>query len=400
MGTKRTTWEVRVRPPNKAKRQRNWVLVRYPPSGAVDETGRRYRSESWSSGTEDHEEAVAEARRVEAKLNAACGLLADETVSSVVEAYLAGNELSESYATNCLSAIKAAPMLRSLGIHDISRAKVTLARDQMRPGRSNSTVNGYIRALRAAWNWAELRGMVSVPWPKLRRLPAKSSKSPYEAYEVGKLLDWLQENPRGFTDWYAYFSLLADTGLRPGELVRLKGEHVDRIGCRLLISRNKSGRQGQKRIEEWVRVPRATMELLPEREPGLWLWPSRGVQARGHVTVNGARLALQKALKACGIPHKGKLDQYSFRRWWIDAADDAQVSLGDAMKQTGHRKAETHLGYRRNSRRAVSQAAVEKVHRYRLAPQAAPQERAEQAQRGEPSAAAAGGYPASSLCSR
>lgn len=70
------------------------------------------------------------------------------------------------------------------------------------------------------------------------------------------------------------------------------------MNSRIYVTRNKTGRQGKLRREEWVRVPRETIELLPERGPGEWLWPSRGVQARGHTTVNGALGALRRALKA------------------------------------------------------------------------------------------------------
>ena len=177
---------------------------------------------------------------------------------------------------------------------------------------------------------------------------------------------------------------------------------MDRERRLLLVSRNKTGAQGQEREEEWVRVPAATIEMLPKREAGQWFWPSRGVQARGHVTVNGALGALRRALKARGLPWTRKLDQYSFRRWWADSADAENISKRDAMRQLGHKKIETHMGYTRNTRRRLSQEDVEKIRlrRLRAAPQAAPQERAEQAHGGETSAAAAEIYAASSLCSR
>jgi integrase len=363
----------------------------------VDERGRKHRSRRWSSGTLDYQEAVREAQRAEDRLNAGSGLLREYNVESVVNAYIAGNRLSESFETNCTSALKAAPGFAKLSLAKVDRATVLLARDEMRPGRANSTVNGYVRALRAAWNWADDRDMVPHSWPGLKEeLDAETTKRPYEPEEVATTLEWLRENPRGFVDWHAFHTLQADTGVRPGELVRLKGEHIDRTGCRIWLSRNKSGRQGKERREEWIRVPRETMDLLPDRKPEEWLWPSRGVQARGHVTVNGARLALQRALKACGLRWRGKLDQYSFRRYWIDSADAEGVVLGDAMKQAGHRKAETHVGYRRNSTRAVPQATVESVRKRRLrgaAPQSAPQERA-----GQPRKPMA--YMASSDCSR
>ena len=398
--SRRTSWEVGVKPPNPTKRQRSWVLVAYPPSGSVDETGKPLRSERWSSETDDHEEALCEAKRVEQRLNAGSGILLSQTLESVVQAYVAGNKLSDSYEVNCFSALKAAPGLGNTKPYELTKASLLRGRDQMRSGRLNSTVNGYMRALRAAWNWAEMREIVTVPWPKIKALPARTKKRPYEAEEVSVVLLALKDSPSGFVDWYAYFCLLADTGVRPGELVRLKGEQVDRENCRLLISRNKTGSQGQERTEEWVRVPQATMDLLPKGSKGQWLWPSRGVQARGHVTVNGARLALRRALEASELLATENLDQYSFRRWWIDAADETDVSLGEAMKQTGHKKAETHLGYRRNSRRAVSQATIEKVHRHRLAPQPAPQNHVEQEDQEEVSPVVGGTYAASSLCSR
>jgi integrase len=364
---KRTRWVVDVDDPNPSRRTRSYVLVYRPPAGAIDECGKRYRVRRFSSGTEDQQEAQLRARQEEARLNTASGILArGETVRTVVDAYLATNKHGVSYHTQCYSALKAAPDFARLSVSRVDRAAVLRARDAMRAGRANSTVNSYLRNLAAAWRWAEERGLVPSPWPRVKKLCAKTSKRPYEPAEVQAVLDWLERNPRGFADWFAYFSLLADTGARPGELVRLKGQDVDRAGGRARVIRNKSGPNGDARVEEWIRVPLATIALLPQRDPGHWLWPARGRQGKGHITTNGALSALRRGLQAIGIPWRGKLDQASFRRWWIDSADAEGVSIGDAMKQTGHRKVETHAGYRRNSTRTIPAASVESVRARRL----------------------------------
>lgn len=407
MAGRRQRWKVVVKPPNAKKRQRSFVLVRYPPANAVDENGRRLRSTSWSSGTSDHDEAVCEAERAEARLNAATGLASVRTIEAVVHSYVTGSILSPSYRVNCLSALKAAPGLSQSRTDRLDRHALARGRQEMLAGiggkrRANTTVNSYMGALRAAWNWAESLGSVQGSWPRLKKLPGRTAKVPFEPEEVRAVLEWLSDNRRRFIDWHAYFSLLADTGVRPGEIVRLKGGAVDQAENRVLITRNKTGRQGAPLREEWINVPPETMALLPKRDSTEWLWPSRGVQARGHVGVNGALTALKKALTACGIPLRGTLDQYSFRRWWVDSADAEGVTLGDAMKQVGHRKPATHYGYRMNSRRAGNPEAVEKVRarRLRSAPRTAPQAGAEH----EGLAALTPGTPstqaASSDCSR
>lgn len=399
----RSKWTVKVVEPDPKKRQRSLVLVRYPPSGAVDEKGRRLRSQRSSSGTCDLAAAQAEAQLLEDRLNSASGLLCEGgTIEAIVRAYLTGSKLSKSHRTNCTSALKASPTLASLPIGGLTRAKLRLGRDQMTRGRANSTVNGYLKALKAAWNWAAERDLVDRRFPKIKPLEEGSTKRPYSPAEVQQVLDWLEANPRGFSDWFSFFSLLADTGLRPGELLRLQGQHVDLESCSIFVTRNKSGRHGKPREEAWVRVPAATIALLPVRDTEEWLWPSRGVQAYGHVTVNGARGALHRALEACGLTWRGKLDQVSFRRWWVDAADEENVSKGDAMQQVGHKKLETHMRYRRNSLRRVPQEVVEKVYRRRIrsAQRAAPQQDVEHSQNGELSRAGATAYAASSDCSR
>lgn len=116
------------------------------------------------------------------------------------------------------------------------------------------------------------------------------------------------------------------------------------------------------------------------------------------MTVNGALGALKRALKACDLSWSGKLDQYSFRRWWVDSADAEGIPLGDAMKQAGHAKAETHVGYRRNSKRSVPPATVERVRSRRLRGGG---DVALHGHEGQPrSFVATGSYAASSLCSR
>ena len=134
--------------------------------------------------------------------------------------------------------------------------------------------------------------------------------------------------------------------------------------------------------EEAVR--KALTESSPPPSEAAWLWPSRGKQARGPITVRGAWELFGVRSKAAAC--RGRKPR---PRVLPSLLDRLRRRLGrvpwDAMNQVGHRKAETHVGYRRNSTRAVSQEAVERVRvrRLRAAPRNAPQARSEQAQMAE-----------------
>lgn len=222
---KQARWRVTVREPRADKKEKNLVLVARPPKGLVDEWGKRVRKKEKSSGTQDGKVAEARAREAEERLNATLPSSSfDRTVEEAVAAYLTGHEVAETYRVSCRSALKhARHTLGKLRGAELTKGSLLRAQDDLRRRLGPATVNLYLSVFGAAWRWCYDRELVEHPWPGVRALPTETKKRPYQPEEVQRVLDWLAAYKKSLTDWHSFFSLLADTGCRPGEIAELRG---------------------------------------------------------------------------------------------------------------------------------------------------------------------------------
>lgn len=129
------------------------------------------------------------------------------------------------------------------------------ARERLHKGRAPGTVNRYLSAMRAAWNWARAAGLVpqDLLWPSRLMLPEPKGRTRYlNDGELAALLKAAEQSPV----LYGAIVVSLATGVRQGELLRLKWADVDLEGgsVRVLETKNATPRA--------VHVPSAAVEAL------------------------------------------------------------------------------------------------------------------------------------------
>lgn len=112
--------------------------------------------------------------------------------------------------------------VRSLGV-----LKLREARDRLKPGRAPATVNRYVAAMRSCWNWGIAAGLVPADkaWPKRLMLTEPEGRTRYLTdAELVALLDAAKAHSPAI---YAAIVVSLATGIRRGELLRLKWTDID-----------------------------------------------------------------------------------------------------------------------------------------------------------------------------
>lgn len=130
-------------------------------------------------------------------------------------------------------------------VRDLGVLRLREARDRLKPGRAPATVNRYLAAMRSCWNWGRSAGLVPQdrPWPTRLMLAEPSGRVRFLAdSELTALLN----AARGYSPViYAAIVLSLATGVRRGEMLRLKWSDVDLDGhprLRVLEAKNKTAR--------------------------------------------------------------------------------------------------------------------------------------------------------------
>lgn len=369
------TWRVYVvKPRPNGKEGRNFTVKAEPPATLRAAGVIPIRK---STETPDRAEAERFAERMARDLNSGVLRGDDPTVIEVLEKHTDWRAAIESPADTVTAYRQALRRLRPLFGEtrgdELSRASVLRVQDELRATLGPGTVNQTLNCVRHAWGWAQEREWVSVDWPRVRRLPVpETEKRPCTDAEVEAALRWLSTYRGGY--WLPVFTVLADSGARIGELLRLRGAQVDRAACVLRLGRTKNGEARAPQL------PAATMALVPQAEPGeLVFRPKRpGFRSDKPMSRRNTLGVLWRALEAIGVADRENLDQHSFRRSWISASVEERVPLTASMSVTGHRSTKVHLDYARRAQRDMA-AAVETVRdRRRRAGGARPWEPAEQ----------------------
>lgn len=118
--------------------------------------------------------------------------------------------------------------------------KLREARLRLMPGRAPGTVNRYLSAMRAAWNWGRSAGLVpqEAVWPSRLLLTEPRGRSRYLTDdELGAVLQASEADPLA----HAAIVLSLATGIRQGELLRLQWADVDFDRQRLRVLETKNG---------------------------------------------------------------------------------------------------------------------------------------------------------------
>lgn len=113
------------------------------------------------------------------------------------------------------------------------------AREVLHKGRSPGTVNRYLSAMRGAWNWGRSAGLVpqDLLWPSRLMLTEPRGRVRYLTdVELGRLLKAAE------ADSVMRVCILVSlaTGVRQGELLRLKWADIDLKGAKLTVLQSKT----------------------------------------------------------------------------------------------------------------------------------------------------------------
>jgi integrase len=102
--------------------------------------------------------------------------------------------------------------------------KLREARAKLLNGRSRSTANRYLSAFRKVWNWGITAGMVLEGWPKKLMLKEPRGRIRFLSdEEIVRLLKAAEKDPV----IHAAIKVSISTGLRQGELLRLKWQDIN-----------------------------------------------------------------------------------------------------------------------------------------------------------------------------
>ncbi len=135
--------------------------------------------------------------------------------------------------------------------------KIRKARDVLRPGRAAGTVNRYLSAMRSAWNWGRAAGLVPQEhvWPTRVMLTEPKERVRYLSDDELDSLRTAVQRVYG-PQLFALMMVSVATGVRQGELLRLKWSDVDfpRSRITVLLTKNNESRS--------VHLPSAAAEAL------------------------------------------------------------------------------------------------------------------------------------------
>jgi integrase len=181
------------------------------------------------------------------------------------------------------------------------------------PGASQGTRHAYFRALRAFYRWLRRRGLVEVD-PVAAVVAPRAARSPPGALEPGELRRVLAAAVCRRDK--VMLSVLADTGIRLGELVSMRWEWV---GEETFWVEGKTGRR-EVPLSPWLRFALVGVELP-------WRSQRRCRSGRLPLTAKGAYLAVRRCLRRAGVAKGGPhLFRHTFGRLFIRGGGD-QFSL-------------------------------------------------------------------------
>lgn len=170
--------------------------------------------------------------------------LAKLTIKNLVEEYLADPiTASKRYKPDldllCAWWVNAYASER---VYEFGVQHVRAARAKLMPGRSPATVNRYLSAMRAAWNWGKTAGLVTREWPQKVMLTEARARVRYlNDEELEALLDAAAAHSPTMS---AAILVSLATGVRQSELLRLTWSDVDlkKQTIRVLLSKNNESR--------------------------------------------------------------------------------------------------------------------------------------------------------------
>lgn len=214
--------------------------------------------------------------------------------------------------------------LAEQGIDDVGAVSRSLLRrwgGSLHDRWQAQTIKTAVVVCRSFFSWCvEEKVITANPADGLKTPPVRMRlQRTLTAVEITRLLDTCDlETTKGVRD-AALVSLLADSGLRAGEMLRLRPADLD-LDSRTTTMVRKGGNQGvafygeatAERLRTWLDVRTKLVTLLA---PGVSaLWVAVGGYAPGQpITESGMRVLLRKLGDEAGVP---KVAPHAFRRAW------------------------------------------------------------------------------------
>lgn len=220
-------------------------------------------------------------------------------------------------------------------------------------GRGMSTITTYYRAINNFSTWLVKRQKLDTnPMDMAERPPnAKPLPRAPQKEDIQVLFSWIQRRVgrgewRGIRD-VALFSLMIDTGLRVGEVSRLKLGDID-LTRRIVTLRNTKTRSdgtsvfglgAAANLAAWLEA-RGKLELPADLKNCLFVGFVRGKWL--NLSENGIRQFLARCCREQDLPH---LTPHQLRHGCAVFSLQAGANIIDVQKQLRHRTAQMTLRY-------------------------------------------------------
>lgn len=203
---------------------------------------------------------------------------------------------------------------------DVSKLRTT------RPG----TINRELATLKHLRNMAVRWGWVAPSAHRIRILPDPPTKIVYLTVEqCERLLRCAQEDANPLI--YPFLAVGLQTGMRHGEILNMRREHVDVAGRTIFIPKAKAGARPQPMTQRLAEYLATYLATLPEDVS--WLFPS-GSSESGHI--EDIRKPFVRAVSAAGLGPR-VITPHVMRHTVITHAFQAGVDLPTVKKISGHK---------------------------------------------------------------
>jgi len=321
------------------------------------ETGRRYDV----PGGETKREAEKRLGELRADLDkhGHRGRLVPKSLEEYLPHALATKRASlqpSSYMTYHRIATDLAAFFGRTPMHKITRAEVrdwVTAMSQPGRGRGGGrlrrdTIARFMSVASATWRLAiEDRHATENPWLKSKKLLSRKEEKVIPYLSADTVVAIYKAIEQDYPDVWPFVVLIGETGMRRGEVWRLRWEDVNQEV--IIVHKSKSGARRDIPISSLCM--KALERLAEDGRTG-------PVVKRGHFHV-ATYEALWRVGAALGIPHRVGL--HTLRHAYASGLADAGVPITYAAKLLGHRSVTTTERYFKHLPEYASKVATEKL---------------------------------------
>jgi integrase len=217
-------------------------------------------------------------------------------------------------------------------------------------GKSDATINRVVSAVSTVLNHCAFDGLIGTP-PKFRRRKESEGRVLYYTKEEVDRLAYLSTDVFMREDLRDIITFAAFTGMRQGEILKLRCKDVDWISNRVLVGG-----------EEVVKTKAGNFRAIPIHERIAPILQARCSQSRSHVRLFGDEWrdkdqllrAFRKVNKL--IPKDENYVFHTLRHSFATWHAEAGTPIRTLMALMGHKRIETTLRYAKATDSALTEA--------------------------------------------